>query len=175
MAQEALPLGKSQPSSLDSGVFTWDISSNQFFADSALALLFGLEPENTMAGLPMEQYLDRVHPDDKSRVAHSIHNAIVSGAPCQQNYRVRSSGKHYTEIMSFGRCFRNSDGAPSQYAGIVYPVVPVVDVGAGLIDLCAQTHRAALRSGRLDIARTMRGVLQELNHEPASAPHLFPN
>lgn len=166
MTTEPLLIRPSEPSTLDSGVFTWDVATDQFFADSAFALLFGLDPVETMSGLPMEQYLGRVHPEDKARVAKAVHEAVVSGHPCQQNYRVRSAKGIYTEIMAFGRCFRNVDGTPSQYAGIVFPVVPIVDESVALQDLCAQAHRAALKSGRLDIARTLRDVLEELIDEP---------
>lgn len=169
MERETSLVQHSQPSSLDSGVFTWDISSDQFFADSAFALLFGLDAADTMVGLPMERYLNRVHPDDKARVAKSIHNAVVSGYPCQQNYRVLSDKGNFTEIMAFGRCFRNADGTPSQYAGIVFPVEPVVEESSALHDLCAQAHRAALKGGRLDIARALREVLDDLAEEPATA------
>jgi len=169
MASETVLIQQSQPSSLDSGVFTWDISTDQFFADSAFARVFGLDPVDTMAGLPMERYLNRVHPEDKARVAKAVHDAVVSGHPCQQNYRVESGNDFYTEIMSFGRCFRNTDGTPAQYAGIVFPVVPVVQESVTLQDLCGQAHRAALKSGRLDIARTLRDVLEDLSDEPAPA------
>ncbi|MBO9100715.1 MULTISPECIES: PAS domain-containing protein [Rhizobium] len=169
MAKDKILVRNSQPSPMDSGVFTWDIETDQFFADSAFASLFGLDPSETMVGLPMERYLDRVHPEDKARVAKAVHEAVVSGYPCQQNYRVRSARGFYTEIMAFGRCFRNADGTPSQYAGIVFPVVPVVEESATLQDLCSQAHRAALKSGRLDIARTLRDVLDDLAEEPAPA------
>lgn len=168
MASETI-LARQSPSSLDSGVFTWDIATDQFFADSAFAMLFGLDPEKTMVGLPMERYINRVHCDDKARVAKAIHNAVVSGYPCQQNYRVQSAKGHFVEIMAFGRCFRNADGTPSQYAGIVYPVAPLVEENGALQDLCLQAHRAALKGGRLDIARTLRDVLEELAEEPAPA------
>ncbi len=169
MAKDKIVVRNSQPSPMDSGVFTWDIASDQFFADSAFACLFGLDASDTMIGLPMRQYLDRVHPDDKPRVAKAVHEAVISGYPCQQNYRVRSANGCYTEIMAFGRCFRNADGTPSQYAGIVFPVVPVVEDSAALQELCLQAHRAALKSGRLDIARSLRDVLEDLAEEPATA------
>jgi PAS domain-containing protein len=169
MATETILARRSQPSSLDSGVFTWDISSDQFFADSAFATLFGLDPEETMVGLPMTRYINRVHPDDKARVARSIHEAVVSGYPCQQNYRVQSAKGNFVEIMAFGRCFRNADGTPSQYAGIVFPVAPVIEESSTLQELCAQAHRAALKGGRLDIARTLRDVIDDLAEAPAEA------
>lgn len=176
MGGEAILARHSQPSSLDLGVFTWDISSDQFFADSAFATLFGLDPHETMAGLPMERYINRVHPEDKARVARSVHDAVVSGLPCQQNYRVQSAAGNFTEIMAFGRCFRNADGTPSQYAGIVFPVAPVIFESETLQDLCAQAHRAALKVGRLDIARTLRDVLDELAEESVETlRHHYPH
>lgn len=162
IAQQTTWLQKARTSSLDSGIFTWDISTDQFFADSAFALLFGLDPEKTMMGLPMERYIKRVHPEDAARVARSIHNAIVQGIPCQQNYRVQSSSGRFSEIMAFGRCFRNPDGTPSQYAGIVHSVSPTISHDSNLQEVCSQAYRAAVESGRFDIASTMRDVLDGL-------------
>ena len=162
MTQQTTWLQKARTSPLDSGVFTWDIATDRFFADGAFALLFGLDPNKTMVGLPMERYMHRVHPDDAPRVARSIHNAIVQGLPCQQNYRVQNLSGQYSEIMAFGRCFRDPDGIPSQYAGIIYPAFPPSSHSNDLQELCSQAHRVAVRNGRLDIAGTMRKVLDEL-------------
>ena len=114
----------------------------------------------------MERYIKRVHPADAERVARSIHNAIVQGLPCRQNYRVQNLSGRFSEIMAFGRCFRHPDGTPSQYAGIVYPAFTLVSQTSDLQDLCSQAHRAAVNIGRLDIAGAMRDVLDDLGKTP---------
>ena len=62
----------------DKGIFTWDIEKNIVFADRAVARLHGLNPEETVRGLPIEVYLARVHPDDRPRLAEGITETIVA-------------------------------------------------------------------------------------------------
>src|SRR4029079_7348496 len=65
----------------DPGLFTWDMNADLMYADGALAELFGLDPEETERGLPVQTYLDRVHPDDVAVLAKQISDAIVAQHP----------------------------------------------------------------------------------------------
>ena len=60
----------------DVGLFSWDIAENIVYADSALAELFGLDPLQAEHVLLIEVYLERVHPDDRPRLATVISQSI---------------------------------------------------------------------------------------------------
>jgi PAS domain S-box-containing protein len=106
----------------DAGIYTWDIVRNLVFADSALAELFGMDPDATVRGLPLEDYLERVHPDDKPDLAKTISQAIVAEIAQQNIYRVQGSDGRYRTVAAFGRAFRDQSGSPVLYSGIVVPV-----------------------------------------------------
>jgi len=103
----------------DAGLFTWDLNSNLVYADSALAELFGLDPAETEHGLPVQTYLDRVHPDDAPTLAKQINDAIIAEHPTVQEYRSRKADGSYVYVSAFGRCFRDRNNNPVHYAGIV--------------------------------------------------------
>jgi PAS domain S-box-containing protein len=105
----------------DAGIYTWDIERNLVFADQALAELFGLDPEQTARGLPLETYLDRVHPGDKASLAKVIGQTIAADIPQQLEYRVRDSNGQYRLVTAFGRAFRDRSDNPILYSGIVVP------------------------------------------------------
>lgn len=105
----------------DTGIFTWDIEKNIVFADRAVARLHGLNPEETVLGLPIEVYLARVHADDRPRLAKGITETIVAELPQQEGYRVQGSDGIYRAVMAFGRAFRNRDGDAVLYSGIIIP------------------------------------------------------
>jgi PAS domain-containing protein len=105
----------------DAGFYTWDIPDNMLYADSALSALFGLDPDLTEKGLPIENYLERVHPDDRPRLAKTIRDSIVSHHPQQETYRVLSMTGTYVSVASYGRGFRDATGSPIRYVGIVIP------------------------------------------------------
>ncbi|MDP9840095.1 PAS domain-containing protein [Neorhizobium huautlense] len=106
----------------DVGFFTWDIPENILYADGALADLFGIDPREAERGLPIETYLDRVHPDDRSQLAEAISDSIIAHMNQQETYRVLDATGRYVTVASFGRGFRDRDGLPRRYVGIVVPV-----------------------------------------------------
>ena len=105
----------------DTGLFTWDMNKDLVYADSALAELFGLDPRETERGLPVQTYLDRVHPDDIAGLAKQISDAIIVQHPTVQHYRARKADGSYVQVSAFGRCFRDRQDNPIHYAGIVVP------------------------------------------------------
>jgi PAS domain S-box-containing protein len=106
----------------DAGIYTWDIVRNLVFADSALAELFGLDPAATVRGLPLEDYLARVHPDDRPELAKKISEVLVADIAQQNTYRVWGRDGRYRMVAAFGRAFRDHGGSPILYSGIVVPV-----------------------------------------------------
>lgn len=106
----------------DAGIYTWDIVRNLVFADSALAELFGLDAAATVRGLPLEDYLARVHPDDRPQLAKKISEVLVADIAQQSTYRVEGRDGRYRMVAAFGRAFRDHSGSPILYSGIVVPV-----------------------------------------------------
>lgn len=113
----------------DAGLYTWDIVRNLVFADSALAGLFGLDPDATAHGLPLEDYLARVHPDDRPQLAKKISEVIVADIAQQNTYRVQGTDGRYRMVAAFGRAFRDHSGSPVLYSGIVVPASEDEDIG----------------------------------------------
>lgn len=103
------------------GFFTWDVPENVLYADGALADLFGLDPKISSQGLPIEAYLDRVHPEDRPRLAKTIRDSIVTDRPQNETYRVMNTEGNYVFVTGFGRGFRTQDGEIARYVGIVVP------------------------------------------------------
>lgn len=151
----------SERSACDTGLFTWEIASNILFADSALARLFGLDPDKTVAGLPLQDYLERVHPADRGPLAASIHDAILSGQPCHQEYRVKTCTGSFVGVTCLGRCFKGTDGVPSHYVGIVFATT-LVEEENPLLQACAVAYRMAMNDGRMDVAGKLQAALETL-------------
>jgi hypothetical protein len=114
----------------EAGIFTWNVSADVMFGDSAVALLHGLPAESTISGQKMCAYLGRIHPDDLADVALAIHTAITSCGSYHATYRVRGALDIYRPVESWGRCFRGSERDQVQFAGIIYPAEPMPRVGS---------------------------------------------
>jgi PAS domain-containing protein len=153
----------------ESGIFTWDLETNIVQADTAVARLFGLPSSEALAGLPIERYLASIHPSDRPKVAQSIHHAIVTGDPYHEVYTVVGS-EGRTDVVALGRCFRNAEGQPSQYAGIVFKAAErAADVNP-MVAHIAMAHKLAVNAGRAQVADALQSILEAL---PRSDPVSF--
>ncbi|MGV3548135.1 PAS domain-containing protein [Rhizobium sp.] len=115
---------------IDAGLFTWDIPDNTLYADGAIAELFGLDPKQAALGLPLERYLERIHPDDRPRIVRAIRNSILAASSKHEAYSVCGADGTYVDVECFTRGFCDKDGMPIRYAGIV---VPASDVNPGFV------------------------------------------
>jgi PAS domain S-box-containing protein len=106
----------------EAGIYTWCLEDDTLYGDTALAALFGLDPKKTLSGLPVTDYIARVHPDDQEAVADLIRIAVEGGNPYQAEYRVMDASGRVRPVMAFGRCFRDKAGVPAHYAGIVHSI-----------------------------------------------------
>lgn len=111
-----------QTTDLSAGIFMWDISGNVVRADGAAAFLFGLDPVEAEAGLPIERFIGRVHEDDRAELARKISETMRTSEPYQMQYRVLTTENVWVEVMAFGHCFQNGAGQPEDFSGIVHPV-----------------------------------------------------
>jgi len=147
----------------ESGFFTWDIVANLLYADGAVAELFGLDYVKTEHGLPLDIYIERIHPEDRANVAAAIHESIATGEPEQQSYRTRQADGRYSYVMVFGRCFRDKAGIPSLYAGIICPVSDEPMLTKPLVKYCLTAYDIAVREGNHAVAKHLQAALGELD------------
>jgi PAS domain-containing protein len=113
----------------DPGIFTWSLDTDVLYADNLIALLFGLRPADTISGLPLSTYIARIHPEDREIVGQLIAQAVRSGLPYHAEYRVLNADDDPRWVIAMGRCFRDRNGNPSHYAGIVYPLDLMISAG----------------------------------------------
>lgn len=104
----------------DSGTYSWDLSTNTIVAGANVARFFDLPFDLVKEGLPVERFIEKVHSGDRGAVAKAIHDAIITGDPYQQDYRLVHADGTITRVMALGQCFRDASGTPSQYVGMVF-------------------------------------------------------
>lgn len=97
----------------DTGLFTWDMNDDLVYADSALAELFGLDPTETERGLPVQTYLERVHPDDVAGLAKQISDAIIAQHSTVQHRRSQKADGSYIRVPRSEDAFGTVKTTPS--------------------------------------------------------------
>lgn len=106
----------------EAGIFTWVVESNLIFGDTLVASLFGLDPRQTVKGLPFESYLARVHEEDRAETKRLIKQAILDGQSYHAEHRLMNASGAYRWSVAMGRCFQNENSMPLFFSGIVYPI-----------------------------------------------------
>lgn len=173
--EDRIGRGKDHLSAKESGVFTWDLETNVLHADGAVARLFGVDGAQALQGLPLQTFIERIFAPDQPKVAKAIHHAVLTGEPYHMEYRVLGENDRLTDVVAFGRCFRNKEGVPSQYAGIVFPVMARSMDADPVLAHVAMAHKHAVEEGRQDVADALESILEQLsrNQQPraGSRPH----
>ncbi|MDZ7850236.1 MAG: PAS domain S-box protein [Halodesulfurarchaeum sp.] len=99
----------------DTGVWDWNMETDEIIWDETMERLFGLEP-GTFEGT-FDAFVERIHPDDRGMVENAIEGAIEQGKRYEAEYRVqRDDGK---DIWGLARGEMVSDAASKRMVGIV--------------------------------------------------------
>jgi PAS domain S-box-containing protein len=100
----------------DTGVWEWDMATDEVIWTESMERLFGLEP-GTFEGT-FEAFADRVHPDDLPAVEAAIEIAIEDGEMFQTEYRIERDDGAERWVSARGELQETADGA-GRIVGIV--------------------------------------------------------
>ncbi|MEJ8835569.1 hybrid sensor histidine kinase/response regulator [Ramlibacter sp. AN1133] len=97
------------------GTFRWDIRTNELWWDDALDRLFGLTPGASVRSL--EQFIARVHPDDRAGVIARCERCRTDGANFDMEFRIVRPDGSERWLYDRGRTFRDHAGRPASMTG----------------------------------------------------------
>jgi PAS domain S-box-containing protein len=97
------------------GNWEWDIAADTVIWSAELFRIYGLAP-GEVAG-SRDEYLARVHPDDRERVAATIGAAYRSGEPFAHEYRVIRPDGEVRVVQARGEVVPGEDGRPARLRG----------------------------------------------------------
>jgi PAS domain S-box-containing protein len=107
--------------SVSVGTWDWDMQSNLLYGDERLARLFGLEPQEVLAGIPQETFIESIHPEDREEVSRSIGQAVASGGTYTAEYRTIDGRGSVHWVYARGRCYHH-EGRPVRFPGAVMDI-----------------------------------------------------
>jgi len=137
------------------GTWDWDIGEDRFIADAHFAQLHGIDPTRA-AQLPISDYLQGVHPEDRALVARSIKHCITHGTEYAEEYRLLLPGGEQRWVFARGRCYKDHHGRPVRFLGAA-------------LDLTERKHtEQALRQSQTElqlIINAMPILISYVDHE----------
>lgn len=97
-------------------VWDWDLNTDHVLWNDALEQAYGYPL--TDVGSSGDWWIERIHPEDRSRIQSSIRAVIVgSGASWTGEYRFRRQDGTYAEVIDRGQVIRNVDGRAVRMIG----------------------------------------------------------
>lgn len=102
------------------GSWEWDIQTENLFWSNGAADIFGLAPESMQ--LTIDEFTQRIHPDDQSRVAEAIKQCIEQRKTYDIEHRIiRADGQEYW-VQERGDVVYDEQGTPLRMLGVVIDI-----------------------------------------------------
>ena len=94
----------------------WDLETDAAWRSEGAGEAFGYPPDELASDIKF--WIDRIHPEDRSRVQESIQAAIKSGDEFwREEYRFRCKDGLYVEVLDRGYVVHNTEGRPVRMVG----------------------------------------------------------
>lgn len=100
-------------------VYDWDIASGKIVWNRNVTKAFGYTVEE-MGGIT--DWEERIHPEDRDRVARSLAECTTLGRPFQEKYRFRRADSSYAHVLDRGIVERDEDGHPIRMVRVIADV-----------------------------------------------------
>ncbi len=104
------------------GTWDWDVANNRVTADDQFAALYNLDPLRVGLGLPIEEFLRAIHPEDVQRVGDEIATAMRDGTAYKSEYRLIGPDAQVTWVVASGRPRLDAQGKVYRFPGVVMDV-----------------------------------------------------
>ena len=102
------------------GSWSWDVGDNEVIWSAELHRIYGLEPGD--GPVSFEQYLARVHPDDRDRVAAAVQATMQTLEPYEHEYRIVWPDGQVRQVHAAGAVSAVADGRAQRLGGFCHDI-----------------------------------------------------
>jgi len=138
------------------GTFDWHIQSDEFFSDAQFAAMFSVDPHRDTTSVSVMEYLARIHPDDRERIAAAVDHAIETGEKYAQECRYLQPDGTVRWIEVRGGIVYDASGKAERFAGAAVDITDRKEREEALHRLAAivASSEDAIMSTDLDVRIT---------------------
>jgi PAS domain S-box-containing protein len=129
------------------GSWEWDLATNHLSWSDGLLALYGIAREH--APREYEPRPDRVHPDDRDRLASAVRQALDTGTAFELDYRIIRSDGRIRVLHGRGEAIVGGDGRPVRMAGTARDITEARETETTLSETAGELTRHAAELQRL--------------------------
>jgi PAS domain S-box-containing protein len=122
------------------GSWVWDVAENRVDWSDGLYEIFGLAPDEF--GGTFEDFLGRVHPDDRARVRDTIERVFREGGEFRVEERILRPDGAVRHLLGTGRALAGEDGRTQRLLGICQDVTQTLEAQKALDETRQALHQA---------------------------------
>lgn len=104
------------------GWWEWDVRTDLVTGNAELCRDFALDPRIASVGAPIETFFANIHPLDRDMLTHAVRDAVETGEPFREEYRLLHPSGRILWVSARGRCLRDEMGKPTCFPGVVIDV-----------------------------------------------------
>jgi PAS domain S-box-containing protein len=134
------------------GWWEWDVQTNLVTGNEDLCRDFALDPRIASIGAPIDVFFANVHPLDRGMLTDAVQEAVETGEPFREEYRLVHPNGRILWVSARGRCLRDEQGQPACFPGVVINVTERKETEYRLreIDLRRELAMSAAELGSWD-------------------------
>ncbi|MCW3108540.1 MAG: domain S-box protein [Segetibacter sp.] len=104
-------------------IWDWNLLTDEMFIGEGFEELFGYDIKNNNGKIPISQWENYLHPNDKEAVEKGLHDAIASStANWESAYRFIRSDGSIAKVFNRAGIFRNADGKAFRMIGALQDI-----------------------------------------------------
>lgn len=115
------------------GIWSWDIQSNLVMSDRHLARIFGIRSLKAQSGLPMEEFTNAIHADDRQRVIKGMKTSINKVNTYEDEYRIVTRDGSIRWVLARGRVEVDKNDKPARFPLVIVDITERKTVEADLV------------------------------------------
>ena len=104
------------------GTWDWNVTENIVTSDDKFATMFNLDPLRAGLGVPIEDFLSSIHPEDVTRVREEIDVVLKHGSSYRSEYRLIAADGSVHWVIASGRPRLGADGVATRFPGVIVDI-----------------------------------------------------
>ncbi|HJO66958.1 MAG TPA: PAS domain-containing protein [Sphingomonas sanguinis] len=133
------------------GLWDWDVLTDSVRSDRRFAAMYGVDPAAAEAGMPIAQFFQGIHPEDRARVEAEIAEAMAGTGEGDRRgrfaseYRLVQADGSIHWVSARGRCITDDSGRCVRFPGVSFDISDRIAVEQQLRESEARAQRHAER------------------------------